>query len=166
MNPSQKVGPRIIYLPSKRIHFTTKANLVITVPGSCVAITMFNSRLTVAAICHSLLPDCLNYKKIYNRSSHERFKYVNYSISWMAEKISSYGIKPSEIEVKLFGGADMATWRDPRGIIRTIGSVNVRMALKTIEDEGLKLVASNVGETCGRKIYFYTHTGEVFLKRL
>jgi chemotaxis protein CheD len=166
MNPSQEAGLPVIYLPPKEVYFTQEANLVITVLGSCVGVTMFNPRLKVAAICHSFLPDCMNHHETSNRNGLEQFKYVNYSISWMAKKFGSYGIKPPEIEVKLFGGADMPTWRDPRGIIRTVGSGNVRMALKTIGDEGLKLVASNVGETTGRKIYFYTHTGEVFLKRV
>ena len=38
------------------------------------------------------------------------------------------------------------------------------MALQVIEDERLVLAASSVGGKRGRKIYFYTHTGEVLLK--
>ena len=37
---------------------------------------------------------------------------------------------------------------------------------RILESHGLKLTVADVGGSQGRKIFFYTHTGEVLLKRL
>jgi chemotaxis protein CheD len=42
----------------------------------------------------------------------------------------------------------------------------VEIARQVIEDEGLAIVAEDVGGLRGRKIFFRSDTGEVWLKRL
>ncbi len=76
------------------------------------------------------------------------------------------GIGRGEIEVKVFGGSDMFSADDKPGIGIAVGAQNVEMALTVIEREELRLLVSDVGGYRGRKIVFYTHTGEVLLKRL
>jgi chemotaxis protein CheD len=58
----------------------------------------------------------------------------------------------------------MFTKKNP-GVI-SIGRQNIEMAEKILLSEGLTLKAKDVGGTGGRKILFYTGTGEVLLKRL
>lgn len=166
MNQSQETGLPIIFLKPKDVYLAEKPTIVITVLGSCVSTTMFNRRLRMGAICHSFLPECRNNQESCNGIGIERFKYVNCSISWMVKKLGTYGITPEEIEVKLFGGADMVPSQGGDTRITKVGSENVKIAIEAIEAEGLNLASSNVGEAFGRKIYFYTHTGEVLLKRI
>jgi chemotaxis receptor (MCP) glutamine deamidase CheD len=40
------------------------------------------------------------------------------------------------------------------------------MALRTLEEENLRLMKSDLGGVQGRVIYFNTETGDVFLRRL
>ncbi len=94
----------------------------------------------------------------------ECFKYVECSIRHMLEQFRSLGIGHREIEVKLFGGADMFAAGD--GERETVGAQNTKIALRTIKKERLTLSKSDTGGSQGRKIFFYTHTGEIFLKRL
>ena len=66
--------------------------------GSCVAVTFVNRRTGLAAICHALLPASL---------SDNCFKFVNCALAHMLAQFESKQIGRKEIEVKVFGGADM-----------------------------------------------------------
>jgi chemotaxis protein CheD len=91
----------VIHLKAGEIYIAENPTLVATVLGSCISVTMFNNRFKIGAICHGALP-------VYDKYKYgEPFKYVDFSISYMVSRLSNYGIKTSEIEVKLFGGADM-----------------------------------------------------------
>jgi chemotaxis protein CheD len=84
----------------------------------------------------------------------------------MVMAFDRYGVPRSEIEVKCFGGADMFTQKNADSGLVSIGKQNIITAEKTLASEGLTLRVKDVGGRQGRKILFYTHTGEVLLKRL
>jgi len=139
--------------------------IVKTVLGSCISVTMFHPHTKIAVMCHAVLPVCLekNYCKI---SCKEPYKYVNCVISEMASKFLKYGIDPGDIEVKLFGGADMFFLKTEREKLQSVGRQNIEAAIKAVKSENLKLKVADVGGNFGRKLFFYTHTGEVWLKYL
>ncbi len=131
---------------------------VLTVLGSCVSVTMFNERLGVGAICHALLPR--------KTGGGDDFKYVDSSILQMIKAFERLKISRQEIEVKLFGGADMFQAEAGNYWLTSIGQQNVKTALRTLESENLRLLASDVGGRSGRKLYYYMHENRVFIKRL
>lgn len=153
----------VLYLKPAEIYMADSPSIVKTVLGSCVSVTMFNHRLKVGAICHGLLPHCQGKTECNSRCA-EGFKYVDCSIRHMLGRFRSLGIGHREIEVKLFGGADMFT--TGVGERETVGAQNTKTARRIIEKEHLNLCKSDTGGDRGRKIFFHTHTGEVFLKRL
>ena len=155
----------VIYLKPAELYVADKPTIVRTVLGSCLAVTMFNQRLGVSAICHALLPQ-QDLKESFNNHLSEKLKYVDYVIPKMLARMKSYDIKPDEIEVKLFGGADMLNPQTEQSRNQPVGKLNIKTAIKVLDAEGLKPKTSDVGGTFGRKIFFYTHTGEVLLKRL
>jgi len=155
----------VIYLKPAELCIADKPTIVRTVLGSCLAVTMFNRRLGVSAICHALLPDH-SLEDRQNNDSLARFKYVSSVIPEMVAKLRHYGIKPNEIEVKMFGGAETLNSQLEQARNQPVGKLNVETALKVIAAEGLRVDSSDVGGAFGRKIFFYTHTGEVLLKRL
>ncbi len=152
-----------VYLKSADLHIAGRPAIVSTALGSCVSVTLFNKRLQVGAICHGLLPHC---KRKTNCSGDcvDGFRYVDCSIRHMLGQFRSLGIGHREIDVKVFGGADM--FAPGTREKATVGAQNIKAALSVIEQEQLNLCKSDVGGVRGRKIFFYTHTGEIFLKRL
>ena len=134
---------------------------VTTLLGSCVAVTMFNQRLRLGAICHALLPSC---RREQTCSHHESGKYVECAIPLMLEEFSARGVLNSEIDVKLFGGSDMFDTVD--GSRHGVGRQNLEKALSVLAAASVKVLTQDLGGPRGRKIIFHTHTGEVFLKRL
>ncbi len=155
----------VVYLRAGEMHYTDRPSIVITVLGSCLSVTMHNPRLGIAGICHGLLPECSGKKNCEN-SCVEGFKYVDCSIEKMIRMFDKAGAKRSETDVKYFGGADMFSRKIEKPGIVSVGRQNIMTAETALKREGFNIVTQDVGGLQGRKIYFYTHTGEVLLKRL
>ncbi len=147
----------VVYLKPGELYFVRQPTIVVTIVGSCIAVTMFHSYFKVGTICHSLLP--------YGNGDNG-FKYVDCSIRRMVREYDFQGIQRDEIEVKLFGGSDMFTVTERISARLTVGHENIRAAENVLREENLKILNRDTGGVRGRKLYFNTDTGEVFLKRL
>jgi chemotaxis protein CheD len=84
----------------------------------------------------------------------------------MVALFERHRVKRNEIEVKCFGGANMFSRHAQVSGAIYIGQQNIQIAKQIILSEGLSIQAMDVGGRQGRKIFFYTDTGEVYLKRL
>lgn len=149
--------PRI-YLKPGELYFTVNPSIVSTVLGSCISITMYNAEHHTSAICHALLPEEI--------IPGDPYRYVDSSITAMLRQFNRHSISREEIQVKLFGGSDILPPGTNEYRTMTVGQQNILRARQCIKQEGLNLIASDVGGTSGRKILFHTHSGEVYLQRL
>ncbi|MGD0487204.1 MAG: chemotaxis protein CheD [Syntrophorhabdales bacterium] len=144
-----------IFLKPGELCVCDRPTQVSTILGSCIAVTIFNQRLRVGAICHALLPK--------NPKGHDALRYVDSAISSMLQKLEAMGIGKNEMEVKLLGGADVL---ERTGTTQSVGQKNIETALEIITQEDLNLAGSDVGGRMGRKLHFYTHTGMVLFTRI
>jgi len=149
--------PRI-YLKPGKFHFAVTPTIVSTVLGSCISVTMHNPEYTMGAICHAVLPDEL--------IPGEPYRYVDSSIAAMVRLFDRYRINRRDIQVKLFGGADILPQGENGYRHMTVGQQSILRANQIIEREQLRIIASDVGGTRGRKLFFHTHSGEIYLQRL
>jgi chemotaxis protein CheD len=157
--------PPVIYLKAGEMHFSEHSVVVLTVLGSCLSVTMFHRKSAISAVCHGFLPECRG-RQSCDDGCIERFKYVDCSIRKMLKLFDRRDVKRCELEIKVFGGADMfETEPNGRGTF-SVGKLNISTAKKILEQEGMRIVSMDVGGTRGRKLYFHTRTGEVLLKRL
>jgi chemotaxis protein CheD len=146
-----------IYLNPGELVITEEPLMVTTVLGSCVSVTMFHQKTGAAAICHGMLPN--GYKS-------DSFKYVDTSMRYMVNYFRRLKIPRSEIQVKLFGGADMFNSVQTGVKNLTVGWQNISIANRCLEEYGLILTSSDVGGKKGRKLIFKTDTGIVFIKKM
>jgi chemotaxis protein CheD len=157
----------VVYLRPGQIYVADKPTVVSTLLGSCVSITLFNRALRWGAICHGILPACKKKKRgNCNQECKELYKYIDCAFRHMVLLSRSCALNHEETEVKLFGGAGMLTPHKNRHGIMSVGDQNIRMALRLIKSEGFNILASDTGGNSGRKLFFLTHTGDVYLKRL
>ena len=78
----------------------------------------------------------------------------------LLERLDILGARRAGLEAKLFGaGRVMAGGAD-------IGEKNAAFALGYLEERGIPVVASDLGDCCPRKLVFFPATGRVFVKRL
>lgn len=127
------------YLNSGEYHFAEKPTIISTVLGSCVAVTMYHPEHQVSAICHALLPE--------ETVPGDPYRYVDAAISAMLRQFEQHGMKKKQLEVKLFGGSEIFYPNKPGLRQISVGKQNILRANQIIKQEGLNLVASDVGGT-------------------
>ncbi|MBF0406316.1 MAG: chemotaxis protein CheD [Candidatus Riflebacteria bacterium] len=147
--------------------FIDKPSIFTTILGSCVGVTMFHLPTKIAAISHSLLPYGPG-PSYCQPGCNTGFKYVDSSIKFMFEFFCKQNINIKEISVKVFGGGDVTL---PEEVIDrfdnlSVGRQNVEAAFGTLQEYGIYPVHNDVRGSNGRKIIFYTHNGDVFVKRV
>lgn len=155
----------IVYLHPGEVCYSDKDVVVSTVLGSCVAVSMYSKVIPYSGISHCQLPAC---KEPHDNCLNcpDSYKYVDCTIKRMLQKFNSRGIANKDIELKLFGGADVLQNVSGKIKINTVGSQNINAAIKTIGEFNIKIAASDVGGERGRKLFFRSKTGEIFLNRL
>jgi chemotaxis protein CheD len=136
-----------------------------TILGSCVSVTFWSARLGAGAMCHGVLPQAPQVWPAGSAAS-DGYRYVDFSIHCLAKQFDALGARRDELEVKLFGGADVLPLLNDRGDRPTVGALNCQSALRALAEEGFTAMASDLGGARGRRIHFHTGTGEVLVQRL
>ncbi len=155
----------VLILKPGGLSIRTTPTLIQTAVGSCLAITMFAPRQKIGAISHPMLP----FPPEHERQTcfvRDLRKYVSFVVSEMLRKMKHHDVQTHDIEVKIFGGGELFGQYGEQQENRTVGRLNVQTVMQLIESERLFLKTFDVGGNRGRKILFYTHSGEVLVKRL
>ena len=150
-----------LYLNPGEVQLVRQPSLLKTVLGSCVGVTFRSAHLGLGALCHGVLPTCPP-----GTEGAEGYRYVDFAIRDLISRFEALGARRGEIEVKLFGGADVLPVLATRSGRRTVGAQNCQTARDVLRDEGLKILAFDLGGPDGRFIEFDTSTGEVLVRRL
>ncbi len=162
-----KINKRnVTFLHPGNAIITNKSRVIYTVLGSCIAVTMHVPRLKIGAIAHCLLPAPGLSENCECSDCTYKFKYISCTIPLMLESLQRYRINLDEIEIKIFGGANLIASNGSKRTSKSIGSQNADLATRIIEETNLKIKSLDTGGSVGRKIYFFTESGEVYLKRI
>lgn len=142
----------LTYLKPGESCYTDEPSLVMTSLHSSVAIMMFDRRLHFSGICHVHPVICRNGVSCTGNCD-EAFMHMDCATKQMFEIFDVLGVSRNEVDVKIFGCTDATTRSDMR-------------TLKTmLRDQGFCVSDYHVTNTLKRKILFFTHTGEVFMKQ-
>jgi chemotaxis protein CheD len=155
---------RAVYLQPGELFVSQEKTVISTVLGSCVGATFWSERLRVGGMSHSQLPKCPITDDVVSLAEGRR--YVDFAIRDLARQFDELGLDRSSIQVKLFGGADVLPVKSGMSSWTTIGSQNCEEALTVLEQEGFHAIASSLRGSVGRKIQFYSETGDVLVRCL
>lgn len=153
-----------VYVQPGESHLVHGAAVLRTVLGSCVGVTFWHEGLEIGALCHPMLP-CHPIAVRGRIDVEAARRYVDFAIRDLATQFDRMGAQRPDIQVKLFGGADVLRIQEP-GSRPTVGRLNREMALEILRVEGFDVAASQLGGPVGFHIDFYTATGDVLLRRL
>ncbi len=155
-----------VNLPPGQMHLAKRPALLQTILGSCVSATFWSPRLKVGALCHGVLPVCPYPWSARTTADTDGYRYVDFSIRSLSHIFGALGLGRNEIQVKLFGGADVIAIFASRADRPTVGALNAKCAMEILEKEGLTVCSQDLKGTRGRKIIFNTETGDVFVRKL
>lgn len=137
----------------------TEPRILSTVLGSCVAVCVFSTRGTVAAMNHFAMP--LHEDAVADGVSI--FRYGNQSLDEMVRRLrvlNSGHLK--DLRAKVLGGAVAVGMRHST----RVGLENLALARSFLKEHGIPIVGEHVGGSRGRRVLFYTNTGRVRVREL
>ena len=156
--------PAIDLMPGE-LHLARDPVILQTILGSCVSVTFWSSSLRIGAMCHGVLAR-LPADEAANASHSQRSRYLDYSIRYLAQQFAQLGLAKKDLEIKVFGGADVLAMGGATHAKPTVGVLNCLAASQVLAESELTISASDLGGQRGRKIHFNTATGEVLVRRL
>ncbi len=139
---------------------TAPASLVTIGLGSCVGVCLWDSAKKIGGLVHIMLPDSTQARNVTNKA-----KYADTGIALLVEEMIKKGTTSSRLTAKIAGGAQMFNFPGSTSVIR-IGERNieaVRMCLKRLN---IRILAEEVGGSCGRTIEFFTVDGLLHIKTI
>jgi len=142
LEPSSLSRPGVFLRPGDWF-FGRGDHRVTTLLGSCVSTVMWSPRLQLGAISHCLLPARPNNPA---GTGHSEGHYIDETFDWMVRCMSEHGCRMTELDVALAGGASTNDI--------TIGSANVAMAVRLVQDAGMRLVQQDTGGRVVRRLTF------------
>jgi len=146
-----------INLPIGGIVVVREPAEVATVLGSCVSVCLFDPGRGIAGMNHYMLP------RPHDGRAPSVGRFGQTSIPELLSRMIKQGASVSRITAKLFGGASML---EKFSKFSGISKGNVKVAQEFFREQGIKIVAQDVGGNRGRKIVFHTDTGRVFVRQV
>lgn len=158
---AQNAGLPVEHLKIGECVFTTRALLLSTVLGSCVAASFFHASSRAAALFHAMLPDSAT-----GRITRQPCNYVNLAVSEIMRRYRALDCKPREIQVRLCGGANTMQGDEHRELkdMLDVGRKNVEAARTALRQAGLSILAEDVLGQRGRSVLFDTGTGGLWVR--
>jgi chemotaxis protein CheD len=140
-----------IYLHPGQLEGTREPVRLGTLLGSCVAVCLWAPG-EGGGMNHYLLPGAGPEGALAGKHGPS-------AIAGLLGRLESLGLSRNRLSAKLFGGA--APMRNS-----SLGQANIDVAVRTLAQEGIPVLASDVGGSRGRRISFDPHSGEVLVRML
>lgn len=131
--------------------------IVYTVLGSCISACIRDPIARVGGMNHFMLP---KPKDGGNDAWGESTRYGSYAMESLINEVLKRGGVKARLEVKLFGAG-----RIYEGTI-DVGARNAEWVLGFLQTEGLTAVKTDLGDVFPRKIYYFTESGRVLMKKI
>lgn len=137
--------------------FVSKEPMVVyTVLGSCISACIRDPQVGVGGMNHFMLPEPNGRDDSWGEST----RYGSFAMESLINEIIKRGGNKHRLEVKLFGAGKIYD-----GNI-DVGMRNANWVLKYLSAEGLSPVKTDLGDVYPRKVYYFTESGRVLLKRI
>jgi chemotaxis protein CheD len=131
--------------------------IVYTVLGSCISACIRDPIAGVGGMNHFMLPEPM---EAAHDSWGESTRYGSYAMESLINDILKRGGLKSRLEIKLFGAGKIY-----EGNI-DVGANNAKWVIGYLKSEGLATVKTDLGDVCPRKVYYFTDSGRVLMKKI
>ncbi|MDC7717237.1 chemoreceptor glutamine deamidase CheD [Vogesella sp. DC21W] len=132
--------------------------LLVTVLGSCVSACLRDRKTGIAGMNHFMLPD-------QGSSNSDRLmpaRFGTHAMELLINDMLKLGANRSTLEAKVFGGGNVIAGMTTVNV----GQRNAGFVRAFLAQENIPIVAEDLGLDIARKIYFFTDTGKVMVKKI
>lgn len=161
-----------IFLQPGEFYFGDENTRIRTMLGSCVSITLWHPGRRIGGMCHYMLPSRGGKG---GGTTPPDGRYADEVIDLFLHEIALTRSRPSEYEVKLFGGGNMFPRLANRNKGRSgfaqageganIAQKNIEMGRALMEKMGFKIKVEHVGGDGRRHIIFDVWSGHVWVRQ-
>ena len=141
------------FLHPGQVFVSAKAQSVVLILGSCVAVCIWDQLNSIGGATHYLLPT-------WDGRGASSPRYGNVAISVLLQRLLEEGADPRQLRAKIFGGGCLFdSMRAPASHKEHLGSRNVEVAQEILAKEHIPIEATEVNAQTGLRIVFHTGTG-------
>ncbi len=133
--------------------------VVYTVLGSCISACIRDPFAGVGGMNHFMLPAPKEFQS-GDAWGGESTRYGSFAMEQLINGILKRGGLRQRLEIKLFGAGKIY-----EGNI-DVGARNTEWVLNYLKTEGFTVASSNLGDIFPRKVYYFTDSGRVLMKKI
>jgi chemotaxis protein CheD len=160
-----KAGKRIVLHPGE-YHVTRESMMLSTLLGSCVSVCLYDPVQRVMGMNHFLLASRRHNQHLPLLVS-EAGRYGIHAMELLINGLLRQGAKRSNLRAKAFGGGNVLGRDCPqKNDFMCIGDVNVRFVKEFLREDGIPLLASDLGGDVGRQIHFVGDDFSVYVRKI
>jgi chemotaxis protein CheD len=149
-----------VFLQPGDMYFGDSETRIRTLLGSCVAMTLWHPLRRIGGMSHCLLPGTGRNVPAGQLDG----RYVDEAIAWLMREAIRQGTRPTEYQIKLFGGGDM--FASSAALSHSsIGQKNAIQALSVLGKLGLSVLTQDLGGSVSRSLIFDVASGDVWVRR-
>lgn len=144
------------------LYVSEHGEMISTVLGSCISVCIRDRAKGIGGMNHFMLPHTNEFSTDTwgSNPATSASRYGNWAMEYLINAIIKCGGEKKDFEVKVFGGGQMmASMTD-------IGQKNILFVYQYLAKEGLKILASDVGDIYARKVLYFPDTGNVKVRRI
>jgi chemotaxis protein CheD len=142
------------FLHAGQVHVSSKAQSIVLILGSCVAVCIWDPINAIGGATHYLLP-------VWDGRGVASPRYGNVAIGALLQKLTEAGARKEQLRAKVFGGGCL--FDSMRGQDRSkdhLGKRNVQTAMDILAKEHIPVLSIEAGRDKGQRVIFHTDKGE------
>lgn len=151
----------IVAIRPGEYYATLDDKVISTVLGSCVSVALFDEDAKAGGLNHFMLPRTAGAASGTAENADARFGL--HAMDLLIRSLVGLGARKSALRAKVFGGGAVLRIA---GVGARIPKENIDFAYEYLREEGIPIVAADVGGDAPRKILFFTRTGKALVKRI
>jgi chemotaxis protein CheD len=129
-----------------------------TLLGSCVAVCLRDKRLMIGGMVHFVLPGTADGAAA-TMAEYGPYPYGEPAMTELYQRLIACGAAPKQLEAKAFGGGEVVS------VLGPIGCRNIECVKTFMQNYGIPIVASDLGGTQSRRIYYHAASGRAWVRR-
>ena len=150
-----------IFLQPGEFYFGDADTRIRTLLGSCVAITLWHTRLRIGGMCHYMLPQRKSRRDLATGLDG---RYADEAVQMFLREIAVSGTRVQDYEAKLFGGGRMFVGTE-QGRFTDVPHQNMEAGRALLAAHGFTVHAEDLGGNGHRQIIFEVGSGSVWVRR-